>query len=151
MAMASSENTVRVGLRDFLPIAAVVAAGLLISCSAFFLVRGYYFDRDRNQFQRDAGDFDASFKGLLGRHVTALEAIRAFVSSSHAVSRWEFSNFARQILPQNSGFRGVLWLPSLPDGKRAEFEASMQRDGLYGLKLRELKSKGDLIEAHKKS
>src|ERR1700744_2286677 len=116
--MANNGLTIRFGIRDFRPIAAVVSGGLLIAALIFFLVRGYYQDVERNQFQHYADDYGASFKALIERHVSSLKAIRAFVSASHAVSRWEFSNFAHQILPQNSGFRGVLWLPNIPEEKR---------------------------------
>ncbi|HEX4270564.1 MAG TPA: CHASE domain-containing protein [Rhizomicrobium sp.] len=133
--------------RDFLPVTAVLAAGLIATVFAFVAVRGYYTNADRQQFQRDAAYYGATFKSEVDRHVTSLAAIRAFVSASHNVSRWGFSAFARQILPQNSGFKAVLWLPHLAREDRKAFEAKLQNDGLYGLRLRELTAAGQLVNA----
>jgi len=135
------------GVDDFGPIAAVVTAGILLSVTLFFVVRGAYFAADRDQFQRDAAFYGATFRSAMERHVNSLEAIHAFVSASHDVNRWEFSNFAHQILPQNSGFKAVLWLPEVGAKARTGFEAELQRDGLFGLTLRELTDNGELVHA----
>ena len=135
------------GLRDFGPIAAVIAAGIVLSVILFYIVRGFFFAADRDQFQRDAAFYGATFRSMMERHVNSLAAIHAFVTASHDLNRWEFSNFAHQILPQNSGFKAVLWLPEVSAGGRADFEAELQRDGLFGLTLRELTDNGALVTA----
>src|SRR6266404_9332029 len=127
----------REGLADFVPVIVVMAAGLLLSAVVFLVFRGYYLSADKRQFDEDAAYYSTNFKSDVDRHVTSLAAIHAFVSASHNVNRWEFSAFAHQILPQNSGFKAVLWLPQLGQPQREGFEANLQRDGLYGLKLRE--------------
>ena len=138
------------GVADFGPIAAVVVAGIMLSAMLFFAARGYFAAQDRDQFQRDAGFYGASFRSAIERHVNSLAAIHAFVTASHDVNRWEFSNFAHQILPQNSGFKAVLWLPEISAKARPGFEAEMQRDGLFGLTLRELTDSGALVTAGKR-
>src|SRR5688572_18269938 len=99
--------------RDFVPPVAVLLVGLVLAAAVFFTVRSYYINADRQQFQRDASYYSASFKTNVERHVTSLAAIHAFVSASQEVSRWEFSAFANQTLPRNSGFKAVLWLPHI--------------------------------------
>ncbi|HEX2761614.1 MAG TPA: CHASE domain-containing protein [Rhizomicrobium sp.] len=145
--MSSSERQTGYGVIDFLPIAAVVTIGISAAVMVFILARGYYLAADRSEFQRDAADYGAAFKTGIERHVNSLAAIHAFVSSSHDVNRWEFSNFAHQILPQNSGFKAVLWLPHVAGKQRKAFEAALQSDGLYGLRLRELAPDGALVTA----
>ncbi len=110
-------------------------------------MRGYYQSRDQQQFRRNATYYSTSFKDDVARHVTSLAAIRAFVSASKSVTRWEFSNYAGQILPQNLGFRAVLWVPSVPLKSRQSYEASLQEDGLYGLGIGELTDGGRIIAA----
>ena len=145
--MERSRGRIGVSVVDFGPIAIVAAGGVILSLIVFYFVRGYYFAQDRDQFQRDAAFYSATFKSSMERHVNSLAAIRAFVSASHDVNRWEFSNFAHQILPQNSGFKAVLWLPEIAASGRAGFEAELQRDGLFGLTLRELTDSGQLVTA----
>jgi signal transduction histidine kinase len=134
-------------LREFLPVTAVAIAGFILSIFVFQVIRDYYFGADRQQFQRDAAYYSTAFKSDVDRHVTSLAAIHAFVSASHDVNRWEFSAFAHQILPQNSGFKAVLWLPQVSRLQRKIFETNLQRDGLYGLRLRELTEAGRLVDA----
>ena len=145
--MLSNERQTRYGVIDFLPIAAVVTIGIAAAVCAFVLARGYYLAADRDEFQRNAADYGAAFKTGIERHVNSLAAIHAFVSSSHDVNRWEFSNFAHQILPQNSGFKAVLWLPHVAGAQRKNFETALQSDGLFGLRLRELAVDGALVPA----
>ncbi|MFO1247883.1 MAG: CHASE domain-containing protein [Alphaproteobacteria bacterium] len=143
----SSPETTKSGRADVLPVIAVVAAGIILSICVAFTVRGYYLDLGRQQFQRNASSASTAFKNSVERHVASLAAIHAFVSASHDVTRWEFSAFAHQILPQNSGFKAVIWLPLTPLAARKAFEARMQKDGLYGLPLRELAPEGALVTA----
>jgi signal transduction histidine kinase len=138
------------GKSDFYPVAAVVICGITIAIATFLLVRGYYYTAEQNQFRSASAEFSAKFRSVMARHVASLEAIRAFVTASHAVSRWEFSNFSNQVLPQNEGFKAVLWLPNISDLERPAFEAAMQRDGLYGLRLREMQRDATLSAAGKK-
>ena len=144
--MLASQST-KTSKGDFLPVIAVVVAGIALSVFVVFAVRGYYHNLGRQQFQRNASYYATNFKNSVERHVTSLAAIHAFVSASHDVTRWEFSAFAHQILPQNSGFKAVIWLPQTAQSARKGFEARMQSDGLYGLKLRELTASGDLVTA----
>jgi len=134
-------------LREFLPVTALAIAGIVFSISVFAVLRGYYVSTDRQQFQRDAAYYSGVFESDVERHVTSLAAIHAFVSAAHDVNRWEFSAFAHQILPQNSGFKAVLWLPQVSQQQRKAFETSLQRDGLYGLRLRELTEQNLLVDA----
>jgi CHASE1-domain containing sensor protein len=97
-------------LTEFWPVTALVVAGITLSIFVFVVMRGHYLSADRQQFQRDAAYYSTNFESDVDRHVTSLAAIHAFVSASHDVNRWEFSAFAHQILPQNSGFKAVLWL-----------------------------------------
>lgn len=130
-----------------MPVSALAIAGLVLSVSVFLVLRGYYINSDRQQFQSDAAYYSGAFKSDVEQHVSSLAAIHAFVTASHDVNRWEFSAFAHQILPQNSGFKAVLWLPQVSQQQRKTFEINLQRDGLYGLKLRELTEQNRLIDA----
>src|SRR4030095_4451084 len=52
-----------------------------------------------------------------------------------------------EILPRNSGFKAVFWLPHIGQAQRRVFEVGLQRDGLYGLRLREMTGTGQLVDA----
>ena len=136
--------------RDFLPLAIVVASGLLLGVSAFMATRGYYRDLQRQQFRREAADYATAVQGEIRRHLTALSDIRAFVSAAQTVTRWEFSNYAHQVLPENPGFKAVLWVPEVAAANRGTYEAALQKDGLFGLGIRELGAAGQVTAAAKR-
>src|SRR4051812_30709833 len=140
----------RAGWREFLPPIAVVIIGLLLAVTIFLSLRGYYANQARQQFRRSATTFASPFKGDVARHVTSLAAIRAFVTSSR-VTRWEFSTYAHQILPLNAGLRAVLWVAKVGKTERAAYEAGLQQDGLYGLRIRDLTEKGDIVDVAERS
>ena len=124
--------------RDLLPLATVIATGLALAIAAFVATRAYYATLEQQQFRRNATYFETKFKDDVTRHVTSLAAIRAFVSATRGVTRWEFSTYANQILPLNAGFRAVLWAPRVTADARGAYESGLQRDGLYGLRIHEL-------------
>jgi signal transduction histidine kinase len=133
--------------RDLVPLITVIAAGLTLAISAFMATRAYYAALELQQFRRNATYFETKFKDDVTRHVTSLAAIRAFVSATRGVTRWEFSTYANQILPLNTGFRAVLWVPSIARTGRRSYEADLQRDGLYGLRIHELTDRGLVVAA----
>ncbi|HEX3754446.1 MAG TPA: CHASE domain-containing protein [Rhizomicrobium sp.] len=145
--MLVNRNRTKSSLADLYPVIVVAALGLILSVCAFAAVRGYFGAADRQQFQRNATYYGEAFKSDVEHHVNSLVAIKAFVSASHEVDRWAFSAFADQVLPQNSGFQAVLWLPQVTQAKRKNFERVLQNDGLYGLTIRELDGNGQLVDA----
>ena len=145
--MPRAKNDTHMLQADLLPVTIALAAGLMLSILLFALVRGYYQTLDRQEFQRDATAYAGAFKSSIERHVSSLAAIQAFVSASRSVTRWEFSAFAHQTLPRNSGFKAVLWVAHVTQPGRAAYEAQMERDGLHGLKIHQLPNKGVPISA----
>src|SRR5579872_3793256 len=85
-AMTSAGTRIKHAAADFLPIAAVVSAGIALSVMCFLMVRGYFLGADQQRFQRDTAFYSSNFKGDVARHVNSMAAIRAFVSSSHDVN-----------------------------------------------------------------
>jgi signal transduction histidine kinase len=128
--------------RDLIPLATVVTAGLALAVAAFMATRAYYAALEQQQFRRNATYFETKFKDDVARHVTSLAAIRAFVSATRGVTRWEFSAYAGQILPLNTGFRAVLWVPRVTQAGRRAYETDLQRDGLYGLRIHQFAGQG---------
>ena len=145
--MPRVKKDVHVLQADLLPVSIALAAGLMLSVLLFVLVRGYYQALDRQEFQREATAYATAFKSGVERQVSSLAAIRAFVSASRNVTRREFSEFAQQTLPHNSGFKAVLWVAHVMRSGRTAYEAQMGRDGLHGVKIHQLSDKGTLGSA----
>jgi two-component system sensor histidine kinase/response regulator len=131
--------------KDLVPLGIVIAVGAALAILTFMATRAYYASLDQQQFRRSATYYETRFRDDVARHVTSLATIRAFVSATRGVTRWEFSTYAHQILPLNAGFRALLWVPRLAASGRAAYEAGLQSDGLYGLRIHELTSQGLVV------
>ena len=135
---------------DLVPVAVVMVLGIGLSIGAYFGARAHFETVERQQFQRDATYYSALFTGAVERHVNSLKALRAFVAASQHVTRWEFSVFAGQTLPYNPGFQALLWASAVEGASRASYEEALARDGLYGLRIRELDGTGSVAMAKKR-
>ncbi|HUD52035.1 CHASE domain-containing protein [Parvibaculum sp.] len=134
---------------DLGPSAIVWGIGLIIAALLFVFVRAHYQTIERQRFQRDAVYYGTLVTETVGRHVNSLKFLRAFVAARD-VTRWEFSTFASQTLPNNHGFKAVLWVPVVPGPDRRTYEANLQRDGLYGLRIRDMDANGGFSVARTK-
>jgi signal transduction histidine kinase len=135
------------GWRDLMPLGTVIAMGCMLAITAFITTRAYYASLEQQQFRRNATYYETKFKDDVARHVASLADIRAFVSATRGVTRWEFSAYANQILPLNAGFRAVLWVPKVTSTARQAYEAGLQSDGLYGLRIHQLDAQGLVVAA----
>lgn len=122
---------------EFAPIALVWALGAAIAVALFVFSHAHYRNAERERFQRDAIYYNTVVAEAIERHVNSLKSLRAFVAARD-VTRWEFSSFASQTLPNNHGFKAVFWVPKVPNSSRKTYEANFRRDGLYGLRIREV-------------
>ncbi len=118
-------------------IALVWIVGVAIAATLFLFIHGHYQTIERQRFQRDAVYYSTLVTETLDRQVNSLKSLRAFVASRD-VTRWEFSAFAGQTLPTSHGFKAVLWVPVISNTARKSYEQKFQRDGLYGLRIREM-------------
>lgn len=135
---------------DLAPAAIVWTTGLVMAALLFVFVRAHYQTIERQRFQHDAVYYSTVATETVARHVNSLKFLRAFVAARD-VTRWEFSTFASQTLPNNHGFKAVLWVPVVPGPARRTYEANLQRDGLYGLRIREMDAGGAFSVARTKS
>ncbi|HET9394862.1 MAG TPA: CHASE domain-containing protein, partial [Nitrospiraceae bacterium] len=96
-----------------------------------------------------ARNADAIQEGIK-RYTDAVSAIATFVTASDRIDRWEFVRFANLTLDRYSGFSALAWVPRISHLERGAFEASVQRDGLFGLTIQETSSEGTLVKASKR-
>jgi signal transduction histidine kinase len=132
---------------DLAPVGIVATIAIVLAIGIFVVLRSHFETMERERFEREAAYYSMAFTAEVKRHVDSLAAFRAFVSATRGVDRWEFADFAKQTLPGNPGFASVLWVPVVPQSARADYEARLQKDGLYGLRIREAGANGALETA----
>jgi signal transduction histidine kinase len=140
----------RFSLGDWTPTILTVICGFAVSIGGFGLVHQYQRGAEERTFAVEAArQFDALDEGIK-RYADAVNAVATFVTASDRIDRWEFLRFADLTLHRYSGFSALAWVPRVAQHDRQAFEASVQRDGLFGLTIQETGSDGALRSAAKR-
>src|SRR5262249_2238884 len=132
---------------DWTPAILTVICGLAISLGGFAVTHRYHRSIEERAFAVEAArQADALNEGIK-RYADAIGAVASFVTASDRIDRWEFRRFAGLTLRRYSGFSALAWVPRVSQHDRGAFEAGVQRDGLFGLTIRETSIDGTLKSA----
>jgi CHASE1-domain containing sensor protein len=99
------------------------------------------------EFQLQAEDHADALQASLDHHLEGLHALGAFYAASEVVDREEFRRFVRRTLARHADIRALQWVPVVPGGERARFEAAAQRDGVGEYRFTEADAAGRLAPA----
>jgi len=121
--------------RPYAPVVLVICVGVVLSLTAFTMVRNWETHKAEMQFCRAAEDRLAVLKRANEEHRLMLESIRSFYAGSQVVERDEFKTFVRPFLSHVRGLQGLEWIPRVPDADRAEYEAAARRDGFKDFQI----------------
>lgn len=141
----------RIVAADWTPAILTVICGVVISLSGFAVTRQYHRSIEERAFVTETARHADALQEGIKRYTDAVNAIATFVTASDRIDRWEFLRFANLTLDRYSGFSALAWVPRISHLERGAFEASMQRDGLFGLTIQETRPDGNLAEASKRS
>jgi signal transduction histidine kinase len=140
----------RIAFGDWSPVVLSVVCGAGLSIGGFAATHRYQHDLEERAFALEAArGADALDEGIK-RYADAVNAIATFVTASDGIDRWEFLRFADLTLHRYSGFSALAWVPRVAQHDRQAFEASVQRDGLFGLTIQEASIDGTLTTAPKR-
>jgi signal transduction histidine kinase len=135
---------------DWTPAILTVICGIVISIGGFAITRQYHQSIEERAFVAKTTHHADAIQEGIKRYIDAVSAIATFVTASDRIDRWEFLRFANITLARYSGFSSLAWVPRVSHFERRAFEASMQRDGLFGLTIQETRSDGTLVRASKR-
>lgn len=140
----------RFAFGDWTPAIVTVVCGVVVSIGGFAFVHQYQRSTEEQAFAVEAArQVDALDEGIK-RYADAVNAVATFVTASDRIDRWEFLRFADLTLHRYAGFSSLAWVPRVAEHDRQAFEASVQRDGLFGLTIQETRADGTLTTANKR-
>jgi signal transduction histidine kinase len=132
---------------DWAPTVLTIVCGIALSIGGFAATLQYQHSLEERAFAVEAArQADALNEGIK-RYTDAVNAVATFVTASHRIDRWEFLRFADLTLRRYAGFSALAWVPRVSQHEREAFEASVQRDGLFGLRIQETGADGSLVSA----
>jgi signal transduction histidine kinase len=133
--------------RDFVPSAVVFACGVAIAVGGFLAVRNQLVSIEQRGFEMEAAGYGTALRDGMRQYAEVMNSMAAFVTASRGVDRWEFLRFTERTLPRYPGFSTLAWVPRVPAQQRTKYERRAQVDGLFGLRIRELDARSELVPA----
>ena len=128
----------------------VFGVGVIFATSGFFAVRYHFESKAQKEFEGPARQFSAVLSRALDGYLDSLNAVRAFITASDNVGRWEFFEYTRENLPRYPGIRSLEWIPKIEADERPNFERLARDDGLFGFLFTERDRSGLTVTARRR-
>jgi two-component system, sensor histidine kinase and response regulator len=123
---------------------AVALVGVSASGSISWVLWDYETDRCRQEEHREASRFREvaeqqanAIQRKFEANLDVLDKVAAFYAASMTVERDEFHTFAERCLKRSQGLTLLAVAPRVPIAKKAEFEKSVQKEGVSGYQIRQ--------------
>ncbi len=115
--------------RGSLAVPVLIAAGLLLSVTAFVQMRSTSRVTERTLLERQALQLHDSLQERIDSHALLLHALRAAFSGPIPVTRDSFASTVHPVLPLFPSMRAVAWVQRVPVRDIPALEARMQAQG----------------------
>jgi CHASE1-domain containing sensor protein len=134
-------------LRGHVPALAALLVGASVTLVAYALLTVREEGLRRLAFETRAAEIAGAVEKGLHLPVEVLHSVPALFAASVDVSRREFRDFTAGALARHPGIYALEWLPLVPAGERAAYEAAARADGLDGFEFTEQRGLGRMERA----
>ena len=121
--------------------------GAILSISVFSLVRGWEESELQSLFEFSARNRLAALQTDIIRHQSVVNSMASLFSSSHDVSRKEFSSFVQSALSSQTSILALGWNPLIKNAERNKYIEQAQKDGFTDFKITEFDPDSHVVEA----
>ncbi|MCK9365227.1 MAG: CHASE domain-containing protein [Syntrophales bacterium] len=128
----------------------IILGGLLLTATAFAVVRNWDRQRLRANFEHAAENRSAAVKREIASDIEVLLSVRAFYLHAKVVTRSEFHTFTESVMSQQTGIQAFVWLPRVPYSQREKYEKAARRDGFKDFQITEPSTQGKMAKAGKR-
>ncbi len=132
-------------IRFFASLALCLA--VVLTVVVFLNIRAGEQKRAQLVFEQRTDHLAQALMTDLGSYSDILYSIEGLFRASQRVDRGEFAKFVERSLFRYSGIQALEWIPRVPGGKRALYEANARRDGFPDFQFTELNPQGQLVTA----
>lgn len=133
--------------RERIALGVILAAGVLLTGTAFVAFREMEYRRARQEFQAVARERQNAVVDALQERLFVLRAVRSMYRASQFVDREEFATFTSLYLYRVSGIETLAWVPRVPAGQREVLEQRARKEGLAAFRIVERDANGRLVPA----
>jgi PAS domain S-box-containing protein len=119
------------------PAAAALVLGLLVSITAWWLVRGWEARQRAPQVSEQVAVSAHALAKTLAHLVDDVQVLAQFCDAADAVSADAFARFTHPFLARHPGLQALEWVPRVQERERDAFEAQVRAEGLAGFRILE--------------
>jgi serine/threonine-protein kinase len=135
------------GWKGLLLPVAVMVAGAALSSVLCLVERSRVLDARRHEFDQHAAQLAARAEDSFDTPLEVLRSIPAFYAASESVTRAEFRVFVKPALDRYPWIYALEWIPRVPGGERAAYEAAARADGIAGFHFKQDAAEGPPVVA----
>jgi len=130
----------------YIPVTAVVCAGVVLSIIIFAVSRQWERRRIRGDLERAARTQVFLFKEQADLHKLELKSVAAFFAGSIEVERVEFSTFVNVFLGVSMDVHSLAWAPRVKRGEVSGYVDAAVGDGLSDFRITERRANGQPVD-----
>jgi PAS domain S-box-containing protein len=119
----------------------VIALGLALSLTAFWVVWRTQQARDEAEFQRQISTYLAGFQERRNSIEDVLRGLRALFHQNPGLNRQQFHAAVEDLAIRTEGIQALAWVPRVPHDQRQAFEEAARQSGFPEFQFTE----GDVI------
>ena len=133
--------------RRYLAFVCTIGIGVVVTFILYIMVKNWEQEDQRIGFESVVKGYANAVQNSLNGNVEALRFLGEFFENSTQVTRQEFSDFVKGVLPRYPGIQAFSWNPLVLYNKRAEYESLARKEGLDNFEFTERTAQRKLIKA----
>lgn len=141
------QHRVSIPVHRYFPVICLLVFGLTASLVIFWLVHNWEQMKQRNEFETRANAYTNAVESTMLEYVRALLFLGDFFNNSPPVTRQQFTNLAKSILPRYPGIQAFGWDPLVKDAERSNYESAARKDGYKDFEFTERSETNKLVRA----
>lgn len=131
----------------YLPAAFALFAGILLSTYLYDVASTNDLKTAQHKFEDQALERMLTIESRIQKEIAILHSIVGFFNSSVHVDRSEFRSFSQAVLPTETSFQALEWIPAVSHPSRQAFTELAVSEGLPNFEITEKSQQGHIIPA----
>ncbi len=137
-------------IRRYFPVICLFTVGVTISFAMFWFVHSSQQEAQRSEFEFWAKSHTNAVEHTLNYYIGALHFLGDFFNNSSLVTRQEFNNFVKSVLPRYPGIQAFGWDPLVKDDVRSIYETEARKEGFDNFEFTERSETNKLVRASRR-
>ena len=141
------KHRVRIQAQHYVPVIGLLVFGIAASFVIFWIVYDWEQTKHRSEFESRANAYTNAVESTLNEYIGVQLFLGDYFNNSPPVTRQEFNNLVKSILPRYPGIQAFGWDPLVKDAERSSYESAAKKDGYNDFEFTERSETNKLVRA----